>query len=1006
MSRLAETGNQSPSFMRTPRTSNDIPDFAAEGGKTGALLRTTDWSATALGPIEDWSQSLRTSVGIMLHSGHPMYVAWGPSLNLLFNDAYLQILGARAKNPADVFGKPFKEVWPDVWPEAKPRLDRAMDGISSWHEDHPFSVTRNGYPEQMYVTFSSSPIREESGAVAGVFCACIETTGKVLAARQRDEALQELAASNEKLRLATDAAQLGFFEHDLQTGEVSCSKRTKEHFGLPPDAAIPEDMFVPAVHTDDRDLGQRETNAFLSPAVDGYHESEYRTISLEDERERWIVARGRLFVDETGQPLRLVGTTMDITERKQAEQRERQVAAKALAAAEANAKFRTFFEQGSYFAAVMMLDGTVIEANRRSLDACGFTREQIIGRKFWECGWWNRSEELAEMVRHGARLAAAGQLFRRETVYFVADGSQRALDLVIAPVTDDTGQVLFIAPTGIDITERKQVEEQLRLLDRMSEITRAAADPKAIMMQIPWLLGEYLHATRCAYADVESDNDRFTIRQDWIADDVASTAGSYSLNRFGARVAAAMRQGRTLVLHDVQRELAPDEGADSFLAVDIKAIICCPLVKDGRLIAMMGVHQDRPRNWTANEIQLLEEVAERSWVHIERLRAIEALREADRRKTEFLATLAHELRNPLAPIQTGLDVMRLGGGNPAAISKVRDMMERQLGHMVRLVNDLLDVSRISRGQVDLRKEMVSLKSIVASAVETSMPLIEAGEHQLNVDVPDDPLQVEVDPTRMAQVLSNLLNNAAKYTPNGGRIELSAHCDGSDVLISVTDTGVGIPAESLASVFEMFAQIGQYKDRAQGGLGIGLTLARRLVELHGGQLSASSEGPGKGSCFTVRLPLAGSGGVERIAAVGSRRTANTDRSDGVRVMIVDDNVDAAESLSVLLEIGGHEVRIANDGYRALLLAQEFRPQIVFLDIGMPGMNGYDVARRLRILPGMEHVTLVAVTGWGAENDRARASEAGFDQHLTKPAALSDVNAILSTLFKSISIDTTI
>jgi CheY-like chemotaxis protein len=252
---------------------------------------------------------------------------------------------------------------------------------------------------------------------------------------------------------------------------------------------------------------------------------------------------------------------------------------------------------------------------------------------------------------------------------------------------------------------------------------------------------------------------------------------------------------------------------------------------------------------------------------------------------------------------------------------------------------------------------------------------------------------------MAQVLSNLLNNAAKYTPDGGRIELSARCDGSSVLISVTDTGVGIPAESLASVFEMFAQVGQYKERAQGGLGIGLTLARRLVELHGGQLSACSEGPGKGSRFTVRLPLASD--TERLAAGGNRRAANAEEAgSGLRVLIVDDNVDAAESLSVLLQIGGHAARIANDGYRALLLAQEFGPQIIFLDIGMPGMNGYDVARRLRQLPGMAHVTLVAVTGWGAENDRARAREAGFDQHLTKPAALSDVTAILSTLFKSI------
>jgi signal transduction histidine kinase/ActR/RegA family two-component response regulator len=604
-----------------------------------------------------------------------------------------------------------------------------------------------------------------------------------------------------------------------------------------------------------------------------------------------------------------------------------------------------------------------------------------------------------EMVRAGSLHAAAGRLFRQETTYFVADGSERVVDLVLAPVTDDAGRVLFIAPTGIDITDRKQVEERLRLLDAMSEVTRAAADPKAIMVETPRLLGEYLGATRCAYADVEPDNDRFTIRHDWTAAGAISTVGMYSLDLFGPRAAADMREGRTLVIRDVDRELSPSEGADMFNAIGVKAIICCPLVKESRLLAMMAVHQDAPRNWTAHDITLLEEVVERSWVHIERVRATEALREADRRKTEFLAILAHELRNPLAPIQTGLDIMRLAADNPTTVSKVRDMMERQLAHMVHLVNDLLDVSRITLGQVHLKKELVELKGIVASAVETSLPLIEAGQHELTVHIPEEPLLLDADPTRIAQVVSNLLNNAAKYTPNGGRIELSARRDGGEAVISVTDTGLGIPAESLATVFEMFAQIGQNSDRARGGLGIGLTLVRRLAELHGGTVTAQSPGVGKGSTFTVRLPVAGNGSPDSLSLAQNRIGTKGTVTEAFRVLVVDDNADAAASLSTLLEIGGHTTRIANDGYQALQVAQEFRPQIIFLDIGMPGMNGYEIAQALRKMQRIERLLLVAVTGWGTENDRARSRDAGFDQHLTKPAGLSEVNAILSALSKS-------
>lgn len=372
------------------------------------------------------------------------------------------------------------------------------------------------------------------------------------------------------------------------------------------------------------------------------------------------------------------------------------------------------------------------------------------------------------------------------------------------------------------------------------------------------------------------------------------------------------------------------------------------------------------------------------------------LSEADRRKTEFLATLAHELRNPLAPMLSGLEVMRLANDDPETVGKVRDMMQRQLAHMVHLVNDLLDVARITGGKVELRKTRVEVKSVVESAVETSRPLIAASGHTLTLHLPEAPLLLDADPIRIAQVLSNLLNNAAKYTPNGGRIELAAWRDGGDAVISVTDTGIGIPAASLPAVFEMFTQVGSNMGRAQGGLGIGLTLVRRLVELHGGSVAVSSSGIGKGSAFVVRLPLAA---LEHAAPAMHAACAERAVAKSLRVLIVDDNRDAAEGLSDLLELCEHITRVANDGYQALQIAQEFLPEVVFLDIGMPGKNGYEVARELRTMPGMKNAVLVALTGWGGEDDRMRSREAGFNYHLIKPVGFVEVNGLLSKLARS-------
>lgn len=377
----------------------------------------------------------------------------------------------------------------------------------------------------------------------------------------------------------------------------------------------------------------------------------------------------------------------------------------------------------------------------------------------------------------------------------------------------------------------------------------------------------------------------------------------------------------------------------------------------------------------------------------ERERVEVALRDADRRKDEFLATLAHELRNPLAPIRNSLHILRLTGSNDPAAEQVCDMMERQVGHLLRLVDDLMEVSRITRGKVELRREPLELAAVIRSAVEASRPMMDESEHQLAISLPTEPLILNGDPVRLSQVFGNLLNNSSKYMRQGGQIWLNARRDGGQVVISVRDTGIGISAEVLPHVFEMFTQADRSKRQAQGGLGIGLTLVRTLVEMHGGSVEAYSAGVDQGSEFIVRLPVSDTQSFQRAGDLRERPPLLPRR----RVLVVDDNRDAAVSLGRLLGVLGVEARVVHDGPAALETLETYPADIVLLDIGMPGMDGYEVARQIRQRSEWNDRVLIALTGWGQDEDRRRSSEAGFNHHLLKPADM----AALTLLFKSLS-----
>ncbi|MDB5752430.1 MAG: putative histidine kinase, hybrid [Ramlibacter sp.] len=626
-------------------------------------------------------------------------------------------------------------------------------------------------------------------------------------------------------------------------------------------------------------------------------------------------------------------------------------------------------------------DGSVRHGNPSWEAFTGQTEAQYFG---W--GWVDaiHPDDRADML--AAWRAAVQSRAVVEMSYRLrrADGAYRQVLAQGAPVFE--GKLLREwVGVSVDVTASRQAEvalrrseERFRFLDQLGQATRGQTEATEVMATTARLLGEYLGASRCAYADVDADSNRFTVRNDWTAAGIASSAGVYALDLFGPQATSRLRRGRHLLVRDIDRELGDDSGGRMFNAIGIKAIICAGLVKGDRLVAMMAVHQDTPRDWTEQEVALVQEVVERCWAHIERVRDAAMLREQDQRKDEFLATLAHELRNPLAPVKYATAILR-GARDPAQAARAQDVIDRQVTQMARLIDDLLDLSRINRGLIQLQRARLRVADVMEQALEAARPAIEAARHRLLLQLPADDLCIDADATRMVQVVGNLLGNAAKYTPDGGEIRLSAQREGGSVVLEVADNGIGIPPQDQCLLFQRFTQLPHSAARAKGGLGIGLSLVRTLVEMHGGSITASSAGLDAGSTFTVRLPLAAAVAAAPEACTRDGTAAGT----AARVLVVEDNVDGREMLVSLLESLGYEVACAGDGPQALERAAAFDPQVVLLDLGLPGMDGVEVCRRLRRLPRLDRAFILALTGWGAERDRARTAQAGFDAHLTKP-----------------------
>jgi signal transduction histidine kinase/CheY-like chemotaxis protein len=580
---------------------------------------------------------------------------------------------------------------------------------------------------------------------------------------------------------------------------------------------------------------------------------------------------------------------------------------------------------------------------------------------------WNENQ-LIPIWRHG----------RRENVYWTygyspipADDGTSAVGGVLVVCTETTAQVLAV--------------QRQRFLVGLDDALRPLGDAREIIKTAIDALGRQLGASRIGYGEVLADQRTIRLESNF-TQGVAPILGAFEVDGFGAHNSARHRKGETVVWNDVAVD--PSNVPAMWESIDTRAVVSVPLMRDGRFRASLFVNDRMARDWSPDEIHLIEAVAARIWDAVERARAEAALRDAGRRKDLFLAILSHELRNPLAPIRTAAELLASPRLNSTQLQWVQSAIQRQVKHMAALLDDLLDVARVTQGKLELKREIVPLSNVVEVAVETARPLLDGKHHGLVVKLPAETLTLDADPVRLAQVISNLLTNAAKFTDPGGVITLSARAEGMTLALCVKDTGVGIGPDSLERIFDMFSQVEETVARSEGGLGIGLALVRGLVALHDGQIEARSDGVGRGSEFIVRLPLAASIPTAEPDAEAPRPTAA-----GYRVLLADDNRDAADSLGLLLKLFGHDVRLAYGGHDVLAMARVFHPQFVLLDIGMPDLDGYQVAELLRRELVEHRVTLIALTGWGKEEDRRRAHGAGFDYHLTKPIDPQELERLL-------------
>jgi PAS domain S-box-containing protein len=671
------------------------------------------------------------------------------------------------------------------------------------------------------------------------------------------------------------------------------------------------------------------------------------------------------------------------------------------------ADFRLLADALPHLVWVCRPDGTLDYLNRRGIEYFGTALNPLRG--LFLGGGATHPQDDARTLAAWNHSMHSGDPLDFETRLRRFDGAFRWHLSRAQPVRDRNGAITKWMGTSTNVHDAKEANDCSAFLLALSTELTPMGNPQELVCAAMYRLRERLGAALVTLVELDESQGEAVMLRQRAGDGSQIEVASLPLRPFET-LAVRAREGHITAMRDVRDQSRAAFLYDRWFGLEgVGAVVAAPLLQGGVLVAVLSVVESRPRDWSESEVALVQRVAETVWPAFEKARADRAvegaLKDVNQRKDEFLAMLGHELRNPLAPIRSAVEILRVHAIGHSEIEWAQAVIDRQTRHLARLVDDLLDVSRIVRGQIVLHRSEVELAEIVRHGVETSRPLIRSRDHRLHIQLAEGSIRLKGDLTRLAQVLANLLNNAAKYTDEGGDIWVEADREGELAVLRVRDTGAGIAAGLLPRVFELFAQAERTLDRSQGGLGIGLTLVKLLVEMHGGTVEARSAGLGKGAEFIVRLPVGDSTGVAIPAAASdgpahsatALRTRAGDRQEGpMRILVVDDNIDAADSTAMLLSLDGYETHSVHSAYAALEAVPSIKPDVVLLDIGLPEMNGYDLARRLRALSEGAPATIIALTGYGQPSDRERAAEAGFDEFLVKPVEPAVLNDLLKAL----------